>query len=272
MTDTGKTYQVSYGSGSVNGKIYNAPVAIGSYKATYPIGISTKEQGFSDGYEAGLMGLGFNAISQISQAVGSNANFFDGLGLTGDKNVFSFYFGNYPGAGELTLGGINSERFTGPIQWVPLNSQTYFQFSSKTWNYKVGTASGSLTPGGLGGFFGANIIADTGSTLLLFNDASIADAINKAIGAGAFDSKNGVYPIDCGIAKTGKDLVLNYGSIPFTIPASIYVFDNFDGTCFSGISQFTQFGAPSIFGDVFLRAYYSIYDKTNNRVGFAKSA
>ena len=64
---------------------------------------------------------------------------------------------------------------------------------------------------------------------MLFNDAGIANAINQAIGSGAYDSKNGVYPIDCSIAKTGPPVVLNYGGTAFSVPASIYVFDNLDG-------------------------------------------
>jgi hypothetical protein len=285
LTKTGKAYSVQYGSGSVRGDIYTAPVSIGGATATYPIGISTEENGFSDGYEAGLLGMGFNSISQIGKATGKNANFFDGLGYSGDKNMFSFYFSNFPSDnGELTLGGYNSDRFTGPITWVPLNSQTYFQFDVKSWTFKAGSTTGSLKPGGFGGFFGGNAIAgkkrnfsfnlyilDTGSTLLLFNDGKVADAINQAIGAEPFESKLGVYPIKCSIAKTGTPLVLNYGSVPFTIPPSIYVIDNLDGNCFSGVSQFTQFGGPSIFGDIFLRAYYSIYDKTEKRVGFAQA-
>lgn len=160
LTSTGKSYSVQYGSGSVEGKVYNAPVSIGGLTATYPIGVSTKETGFSDGAEAGLMGMGYNAISQISQQTKTNANFFDGLGFSGDKNVFAFYFSNYPnGDGELTLGGYNPKRFTGPITWIPVNSQTYFQFDVSKWTYKAGSATGSLKPSGLGGLFGANAIA-----------------------------------------------------------------------------------------------------------------
>ena len=160
LISTGKKYSVQYGSGSVEGDVYNAPVSIGGLTATYPIGISTKETGFSDGAEAGLLGMGYNAISQISQQTKTNANFFDGLGFTGNKNVFSFYFSNFPnGDGELTLGGYNPKRFTGPITWVPVNSQTYFQFDVSKWTYKAGSATGSLKPSGLGGLFGANAIA-----------------------------------------------------------------------------------------------------------------
>ncbi|KAJ3305786.1 hypothetical protein HDV03_000895 [Kappamyces sp. JEL0829] len=265
----GKTYSVQYGSGSVKGDIYNAPVAIGGLTAHYPIGISTEETGFSEGGITGLVGMGYNSISQIASSVGSgtNANFFDSLGFTGSQNQFSFYLGNYPAGGELTLGGVNPARYTGAMTYVPLNSETYFQFSLSGWTYKAGANSGNVG----GSFFGNNGIADTGSTLLLFNSAKVADAVNAGLGAGKYNSTLGAYPIDCAKASTGAPFVLNYNSVSFSIPASIYVLDNGDGTCVSGISQFTQFGAPTIFGDTFLRAYYTVFDKANKRLGFAKA-
>lgn len=76
-----------------------------------------------------------------------------------------------------------------------------------------------------------------GTTLLLFGDSSVADAINQAIGAQAFDPAQQVYPIDCAIASTGPPVVLSYNGSPFSVPASIYVFSNGDGKIHSNSHQ-----------------------------------
>lgn len=156
LVNTKKLFEVTYGSGNVSGTIYNAKVSIGGLAATIPIGVSTAEYSFNDPFQAGLMGFAFNSISNIGHTTGKNANFFDGLKLKGKSNIFSFYFSNAADSadtGELTLGGVNSAKFTGPITYVPLNSQTYWQFDFSSWAYSVGSVQGTLS---------GNAIADTG--------------------------------------------------------------------------------------------------------------
>ncbi|KAJ3314969.1 hypothetical protein HDV04_004769 [Boothiomyces sp. JEL0838] len=261
LTDSGQTWSTSYGSGSVSGEIYTGPISLaGATASNLPFGASTSETGFS-GVADGLLGLGFDSISQISSTLGQSANFFDALGYSGNQNRFSFYLSDAADKddGEVTLGGVDTTKFTGTINYVPLNAQTYWQFDSSKLKFTAGSQSGTI---------GGSSISDTGTTLVVLG-TSQANAINKGIGAGAYDSTNGVYPIDCGIATTGKPITLTFPKFSLSIPAKYYVLSNGDGTCVSGITQGAGNGVPNIFGDILTRAYYTIYDKANNQVGFA---
>ncbi|KAJ3097605.1 Vacuolar protease A [Phlyctochytrium planicorne] len=259
ITSTGASFSTSYGSGSVSGKIYKGPVSIGGAVSKLNFGVSTSETGFVG--NDGLVGLGFASISNIANQVSGQTNFVDGLGFSGSQNQFGFYFSNSVDGdqGEVTFGGYDSNKIAGPITYVPLNSQTYWQFSSSGISYSAGTKSGTFSV--------SNSIADTGTTLIIL-DTAAANNINKAIGASAYNATEGVYRINC--ASTGPDVTFKIGSGTFSLPPSAYIIGDGEGGCFSGITQGASgLGGVAIFGDIFLRRYYSIYDKTNSRVGFA---
>lgn len=264
VTPTKSKYVTTYGSGEVRGSIYKSDVSIAGLSANIPIGVSDYEEGFDDGGASdGLLGLGFNSISTISAKIWQSASFIDGLKLSGSSNMFAFYFSNYNDhdKGEVTIGGYDSSKIADPITWIPLTDKSYWQFS-----WKKATASVN------GQTFNAvdiskSAIADTGTTLIVLDD-SVALSINTALGA-KFDTHQGAFLFaDCKTAKTRPSLEFTFGGATFSIPASVYTFlDAGSGICFSGISG----GASQqiILGDIFLRQYYSIYDKNKSRVGFA---
>ncbi|KAJ3296467.1 hypothetical protein HDU76_006725, partial [Blyttiomyces sp. JEL0837] len=260
IKDKGTTFSVSYGSGSASGEVYTGPVSLAGATATIPFGATTKETGFGGAAFDGLLGLGYSALNSIS-----GGNWFDALGFTGTQNVFGFYLSNSKDGdtGEFTVGGYDSSKLTGAITYIPLNAKTYWQFSWSGATYSIGSSSGSAA-GTV-----TNAIADTGTTLIIL-DTTPAANINKAIGAGAYDSTQGVYPIACSVATTGPIVKLTFGGATFSIPPSVYVFND-AGTCFSGFTKGAGSGVPVILGDIFLRNYYSIYDKAQNRVGFAQA-
>ncbi|KAI8814933.1 aspartic peptidase domain-containing protein [Cladochytrium replicatum] len=259
LTSAGASFSTSYGSGSVSGKIYKGPVAIGGAKASsLYFGVSTKETGFSG--NDGLIGLGYKSLSQIASSVSGQTNFFDALGFTGANNVFAFYLSNAADGdfGEVTFGGVDTTKYSGTIKYAPLTSQTYWEFSFSGSTFTVGSSTGNLYKSY------PSAIADTGTSLVIL-ETSVANAINKAIGA-TYSSSDGVYLVSCSASLP---------SVKFTVAGSTYTFApseylfNDSGTCFTGFTQGASSFGLSILGDVFLRKAYSVYDKNSNRVGFA---
>ncbi|KAI8848134.1 aspartic peptidase domain-containing protein [Chytridium lagenaria] len=251
ITSTNAPFNVVYGSGRVAGTVYRGVVSAGGL-STRPIGfgVSTFAEGFDDnGYSDGLLGLAYPAISQIGRALaarGGNAaesGFFDGLGFPAGRRRFGVYLSNAENGdkGELTLGGDNPARYSGPLTCHPLIEPTFWAFSLASSTFTVGSTQGSL--GGALNY----AIADTGTTLAILDDRVAAD-LNRAIGA-TYERRYGVYTIDC--SAQSPNVVLRFGGMRFIGGASG--------------------GSLAIFGDTFLRAYYSIYDKDNSRVCFARA-
>ncbi|KAI9325162.1 aspartic peptidase domain-containing protein [Zopfochytrium polystomum] len=260
LSSTSLSWSTTYGSGSVSGKVYKGPVKMAGLSATISLGVSTSETGFS-GIGDGLMGLGYASISNIASAGGSNTNWIDELKLS--TNVFSFYLSNNADkdTGEVTIGGTDPARYTGAINYISLNAKTYWQMSWSGGKWGVGTSSGALD-GSIKSF-----IADTGTTLVIL-DTAAADGINKGIGA-TYSSSVGAYTIACSKKTSTTPVTLTINGVVYSIPANIYVLDAGDGTCISGITRGASSAGVGILGDIFLRQYYSVYDKANGRVGFA---
>ncbi|KAJ3079105.1 hypothetical protein HDU99_000179, partial [Rhizoclosmatium hyalinum] len=254
LLSTGGTFSDAYGDGStVSGVIYRGPVTLGGVTATVNFGVTTKASGMTGPYD-GLWGLGFWPLNSIDP-VTVKGNFVAAAGIGG----FAFYFSDYTDkdTGELTINGVDTAKFTGPVQWVPLTALTYWQFSPVGGSFVVNGVSIPMT--------GNSAIADTGTTLMIVPTA-VAAKINAAIGAAPVNSQ-GFSPISCSL--NSPSITVNIGNSTIVVTAKQYVFQ-YGATCISGIVG----GGASpdyIFGDVFLRAAYSIYDVTNKRVGFAQA-
>jgi cathepsin D len=124
--DLGQTFDSEYGDGSeVSGSLYNDTVTM--------VGLAAKRQTFgaaseySPGFrvdEDGLMGLAFRSLSEY------NANpVFQNLVDQGQTTLPIFALKLTAGNSELTLGGLVSVLYSGPITWVPVINQNHWQVS-----------------------------------------------------------------------------------------------------------------------------------------------
>ncbi|KAG9330588.1 hypothetical protein JZ751_023724, partial [Albula glossodonta] len=178
----------------------------------------------------GILGLAFPSI-----ASGGATPVFDNMMSQGlvSQDLFAFYLTPNGETGSVvTFGGYDSSYFTGSINWVPLTSETYWQI--KVDYMKINGQVVACAQG-------CPAIVDTGTSLIAGPSVPIGN-IQRAI-----------YPlINCQNMAAMPDFIIGISGVEYVLPASAYLLHLW------------------ILGDVFIREYYSIFDRANNRVGLAK--
>ena len=142
------------------------------------------------------------------------------------------------------------------------NSQGFWQFTAG--GYGAGAGSNTTT-GAIG-----TAIADTGTSLMFLPSAAVKSYYNGVQGA-SYNHAQGGYIFPC--SATLPNFVVAIGGKQFTVPGSYinYAPVSSDGsTCFGGIQANTGIGF-TIFGDVFLKSVYAVFDSSTStpRIGFA---
>lgn len=168
-------------------------------------------------------------------------------------------------AGSYTFGYIDDSKYSGSITYVPVdNSQGFWQFTAG--GYSVG--GNNATTGSVG-----TAIADTG-TSLLYLPTAVVKAYYAQVQGASFNQQQAGYVYPC--SANLPDFNVAIGGKTFTVPGSYINFapvTDGSSTCFGGIQPDTGIGF-SIFGDVFLKAVYAIFDDSQSspRLGFAPQA
>uniref|UniRef100_A0A663MBM4 Peptidase A1 domain-containing protein n=1 Tax=Athene cunicularia TaxID=194338 RepID=A0A663MBM4_ATHCN len=180
--------------------------------------------------------------------------------------IFSFYYSRNPTynyGGEVILGGVDTQLYTGEVLWTPVVQEFY---------WKIGIEEFSIGPSATGWCSqGCHGIVDTG-TFLLTIPGQFMSAFLQQLGAEENDEG---YIVDCSSVPSMPTLYFAISGAQLSLPPSVYVLNN-NGVCSVGVESTyvsSTNGQPLwILGNVFLRQYYSIFDIANNRVGFALSA
>jgi len=265
----GSSFAIQYGTGSLTGFLSTDTCTFGGLAVeSQTFAEATAEPGitFVAAKFDGILGMGWDEIS-VDAVVPVWYNMV-AQNLVA-ANVYSFWLNRTAGpvsGGELVLGGYDPAHFTGPINYVPITTDGYWQFdmSSFTLNGKNYCSSPPC-----------NAIADTGTSLLA-GPTTIMDAINKAIGG--IPVVDGEYLIDCKKIPTMPDVTITLGGINYVLTAEQYVLavtEDGETECISGFIGLDvppPMGPLWILGDVFIGAYTTIFDMGNNRVGFGKAA
>lgn len=120
--------------------------------------------------------------------------------------------------------------------------------------------------------FAHQAIADTGTTLMLMSDEVVA-AYYAQIPSAQNNQQVGGFVFDC--TENLPSFTAIIGGYQALVPGDIIKFAPVDGTtietsqtCFGGIQSAT--GLPfAIYGDIFLKAQFTVFDGGNMRIGFA---
>lgn len=264
----GTKFAIRYGTGSLSGFLSQDTVTLGDLKIPdQTFGEATKQPGmtFIAAKFDGILGLAYPQIS-VKQV----EPFFDNIMKQRlvSKNVFSFYLNRDPSGipgGELLLGGTDPKYYKGKLTWYNVTRKAYWQIHMDT----VDVANGvSVCQGG------CEAIVDTGTSLITGPTKEVKK-IQEAIGAKPLIK--GEYMVPCEKVPTLPNITMTLGGKAFQLTGEQYVLKVVSGTetvCLSGFSglDIPPPGGPLwILGDVFIGPYYSVFDRDNNRVGFAPS-
>ena len=262
----GRPFAIRYGTGSVEGHISRDTLRLGGMEIEgQEFGETIKEPGltFALGRFDGILGLGFDTIA----VSGVTPPFYNMVaqGLVG-KALFSFWIGRAadgtPEGGELLFGAVNEEHFEGELEYVPVIRKGYWEV--KLSGFSVDDEEINI-PGGW-----SRAAIDTGTSLIAV-PSDISDEINARIGAKK--GFRGIHTVDCDRIDSLPTLTFHFNGKPFDLQPKDYILQA-QGTCvsaFMGLDIPAPAGPIWIVGDAFLRAYYTVYDLENARVGFAPS-
>jgi hypothetical protein len=255
-TANGTTFNIRYGSGPVAGfysgdRIQIGDVSIDDYTFAEVNDVSGLGAAFTIGKFDGICGMGWDSISVDGVQTPVQALVASGQLA---EPVFGFYIGDNK-AGELTLGGVNSQYYSGEFTYVPLKDKSYWEIALDSVKMNDAVVDANTN----------SAIVDSGTSLLA-GPTDVVSAIAKQLGATSILGKE--YIIGC-----GKEF-----SLAFTIGGQDYTFTNSDVNIADGplcILGMTGIDIPAprgplwILGDVFMRKYYTKFDVGQERLGFA---
>lgn len=239
-----KLFQIRYGSGLIaRGIVARDTIKIADYSGDVEFGVVDNAKLEPKQPSDGILGMAFRILSDddIEPVM-------ETLGI----DIFAFDLQR----GELTLGGYDTSR---ELFWVHLISESYFMIAVRSIAVNgevVNTATAA--------------IVDTGTSFLV-GPMKEAIALAQAVGA-LYDVQSGQWTVDCWNREGLKDIEIEIldgmgTSATFVLTQQEYIL-NLNGRCYVGIQ-----GLPNlsfwILGDTFIRTRYTVFDMTNDRVGFA---
>lgn len=265
----GTVFKIQYGSGPVAGYYSSDTMTIGDnaipdYTFAEVNDTSGLGLAYRLGHFDGICGMGWDDISVDHVETPLRA-----LIKSGDlkENVFAFYLGSGGAAGELVVGGVNPDHYTGDFTTVPVvdtipGKKGYWALDMDD----VKISGSSVTSA-------RKAIVDSGTSLIAVPTAEMKSIAEK-VGAKTvlpIPPFNREYTIDCD--ADAPDIDVEIAGKTYTLTKDDYVL-NESGEClfgFTGLDVPEQDGGPLwILGDVFMRAHYVKFDLDNKELGFAQ--
>jgi len=276
-TNTGHSVLVNYGSGNFSGIEYTDTVSLapGLVIEKQSIGVATTAQGFQ-GID-GILGVGpsdltLNTVADAPQVPTVSDNLRSQGKISTEVLSISF---NPPSSqtsanGELTFGGTDPSKYTGSITYAPITSaepSTFYWGVDETISY----GSETVLPSTAG-------IVDTGTTLMLI----ATDAFNryKTTTGATLDSNTGMLSITNEQYSRLQSMFFTIGGTRLELTPNAQIWpralnSDIGGTrdgiylVVADLGMNSGSGLDFVNGYTFLERFYSVYDTTNKRVGFA---
>ncbi|KAG8874833.1 hypothetical protein FRB97_005629 [Tulasnella sp. 331] len=263
---SGRSFEVTYGSGSVSGTLGQDRVAIGNLviDKQYFGAVNQESNDFEDSPNDGLIGMAFSSIASCGEPT-----FFENL-ISSSRiaaPLFSVHLARSQSRGsQLCLGCFDQTKAKGGVTWVSVTSRTYWAVSMPgvTVNGRVSMGSRPVTAA-----------IDTGTTLIYF-PRQLAEAFYNTIPGSqqANQYGDGFYTYPCDSQLT---ISLQFGSNTYAMNTMDFNLGRTSRSSTDCVGGILAMGGDfptdlAIIGDEFLKSWYSVYDYSHGaRVGFAPS-
>ncbi|KAI8634169.1 aspartic peptidase domain-containing protein [Xylariaceae sp. FL1651] len=251
--DTGKSYSVEYGTGSVRGTIVEDAMTLAGISVTIPFGVAnTTSDQFTQFPFDGILGLSASPDTWLSAV--KNANLVD-------SNLFGVSLSRSSdgtNAGEIVFGAPNPAKFTGDITYTPVKS-------IGAWTIPVDDV---MVGGKSAGITGRTAYIDTG-TSFVFGPPDDVEAMYKLI-PGSSSTDGSTYSVPC---DSDAEVAFTFSGKSWAVSSKDFLSaPNGDGVCIGNIYGMEYVAGGWLLGDVFLKNVYSIFDAGNSQIGFAAKA
>merc|ERR1712216_478381 len=260
-------FNIRYGSGPVSGFYSKDTISIGDVSIpgyTFAEVNNTKGLGpaFAIGHFDGICGMGWDDISVDHVETPLRALVNSGKL---PEPVFAFYLGSGGADGELVLGGVDSNHYSGDFSYTPVIETA----PGKTGYWAL--SMDDIKMNGAPITSCRKAIVDSGTSLLAVPTADIKK-ISALIGAkplGPIAPLNKEYTFDCNGTAPDFDVVIAGNT--YTLTKEDYALQS-QGQCVLGMTGMdvpAPAGPLYILGDVFMRKFYVKFDVGQKRLGFA---
>ncbi|KAB0357739.1 hypothetical protein FD754_001895 [Muntiacus muntjak] len=166
-------------------------------------------------------------------------------------------------ASVVMFGGVDNSYFHGDLNWIPVIEPCYWQIimDRVSMNGKVIACYGRC-----------QAIVDTGSSLLL-GPTDVVSSIQRHINPNPIGDSEQM--MSCSDAMSPPPVTFTISGTDFPGTPKYYIQKISKSLCFSSFQGATENMFPLetwILSDIFLRAYFSVFDWSKNRIGLAPTA
>ncbi|KAF4009772.1 hypothetical protein G4228_000905, partial [Cervus hanglu yarkandensis] len=182
--------------------------------------------------------------------------------LSSNKPLHPSLFSQLDIASVVMVGGVDNSYFHGDLKWIPVIEPRYWQIimDHVSVNGKV-----------IACYHHCQAIVDTGSSLLI-GPTDVVSSIQRHINPNPIgDSKQ---MMSCSDATNPPPVIFTISGTDFPGTPKYYIQKISEDICFITLNGGTENISPSetwVLGDIFLRAYFTVFDRGNNRIGLARS-
>lgn len=252
------TSRITFGTGVIETQFSKDKVSFGPIEVdSASVGEIIKEEGdvFDQNQFSGIVGLSYPSLS-VKQQTPLFDSIIDNKEL--DKNVMTFYYSrNQNQKGQMTLGYIDDTKYKGDIKY-------YDVIEKKYWSIKLtdilvnGTSLNICSESNP-----CSAIIDTGTSMISGPGADVDKLLNKLEKAYCNSNKGPTvtFKFDDEVEYT---LQSNEYNVEMLIEHRMECTPLFDSI------ELPRTNGPAwILGEVFMKKYYTIFDRDSDKVGFA---